>query len=195
MTTLRERRIFISIPLERHYVKVFSRYRDAYGRISYLRWTPTRKLHITVLYIGAVEESALEGIDGCLKQVASEHQAFALTLDKVSYAPPERTADMVWAYLEPSEVLDSLANAVYQKIEELGIIPADSFKNGRDSLLPHITLARFKDVVVQELIDLKQTGLEEQKLLVEEIQLLESKQNANGGEYKVLGTYELSTEG
>lgn len=189
-----EKRIFVSIPLERHYVKVFSRYRDAHGKIPYLRWTPLRKLHITVLYIGSVREEAVDAVKSVLEEVAKQYQAFALTLEKISYAPPERVADMVWAYLEPNSALDAVANAVYCKVSDVGIMPADSFKNGRDSLVPHITLARFKENLVQELVDLKQTGLEGQKLLVEEIQLLESKQNSNGGEYKILDTYKLSSE-
>jgi len=189
-----EHRIFVSIPLEKHFHRVFGKYRDTNGRIPYLRWTPERNLHITVLFVGGVSSGHVEAISEILGSVVAQHSIFPLTLNKVTYAPPERPADMVWAYFEPNDELDLLVSSVHGAMQDLGLDPADSFKNGRNIVTPHITLARFKKGrPPQELIHLPRTELESHQMLVEDVQLVESRTNPNGAEYTVLNTYELGS--
>jgi 2'-5' RNA ligase len=191
-----EQRVFVSIPLEKHFKKVFEKYRDANGRIPYLRWTPERNLHITVLFVGGVSSGHVEAMREILAVVLSQHSAFGLTLRKVTYAPPERQADMVWAYFEPNNALDALVSSVHGAMQDLQLEPADTYKNGRDVVTPHITLARFKKGnPPRELIHLPRTELEGHQMLVEEVQLVESKQTKKGADYTVLETFELCCEG
>ena len=189
----KEHRLFVSIPLERHFASVVAKYRDAPGRIPYLRWTPEKKLHVTLMFIGNVPNTHVEVVSSVLAQVIPNHAPFSLQLRKVSYAPPDHQADMVWAYFEQSHELDALAHAVHDGLCGAGITPGDSFKNGRDALLPHITLARFNDVQPHRLHDLRRTELEGHQMLVEDIYLMESLSTPNGAVYKQLESYALTT--
>lgn len=189
----KEYRVFVSIPLERHFVSVFSKYRDAHGRIPYLRWSPEKKLHITLMFIGSVPGAQLDTIKHALADIVTAHEPFSLQLKKVSYAPPGQQADMVWAYFEQSRELDELAHAVHRDLTARGIVPADSFKNSRSEVLPHVTLARFNDLQVNRLTELRRTELEGHRMLVEDIELMESTSTPNGALYTRLESYALTT--
>jgi 2'-5' RNA ligase len=195
-TSVREKltnhnRLFVAIPLERHFLSVFSKYRDTHGRIPYLTWTQEKKLHITLLFIGSVPLEQTEAVRMVLADVVQQSAPFSLTLRKVSYAPPEKPADMVWAYFDQSTELDTLAHEVHHRLTAQGIPPADSFKNGRNEVLPHVTLARFKRKDVQTLLDLKRTELEGYKLLVEDVLLIESRSTPQGSIYTTLNEWTL----
>ncbi len=185
-------RLFVSIPIERHFHNVISKYRDKNGRIPYLKWTPERKLHITVLYIGAVPDEHCEDVAATLQEVSAQHVPYALELDRIGYAPPERTYDMVWAFWSPHAALDTYSHALYHALAERTIIPEDSFKNGIDPLLPHTTLARFrKGYHVGELMDLPRLGLERHNMLVERAELLMSRTTPRGSEYTQVSSLPL----
>ena len=188
-------RLFVAVPIERHFRNVFARYRDTHGKIPYLRWTAGKKLHITLLFIGPVTREELTSLHDSLGEVACSHEPFSLLLQKVTYAPPDRPADMVWAYFEPSVELDALAHDIHARCTDLGIHPADTFKNGRDALLPHVTLARFKErVEVNRLDDLRRTELEGYRLLVEDILLISSRSTPHGSVYSTLESYALNKD-
>lgn len=185
-------RLFVSLPLERHFSSVFEKYRDTHGRIPYLTWTPEKNLHITLMFIGSVTGAQVALVKNTLTRTVQAHGPFSLKLKKVSYAPPDRQADMVWAYFEASDKLDALAHAVHRALSAVGVVPADSFKNGRDRLLPHITLARFTDAQVRRLTDLRRTELEGYHLLIEDIHLMESHTTPNGAVYTLIESYALN---
>jgi len=191
--TEQTKKLFLSIPIERHFRRVFDRYRDVNGRrVSYVRWTPERNMHVTVLFIGEVTVSKVPALVECLADALIPIDPFALRLQKVSYAPPGRQADMVWAYWEPSNTLDAASHAAYRAVCDAGLVPQDSFKNGVEPLIGHIMLGRFKKgAVVQTLIELPRTELEGHDMLVEDVELMESRPTPNGSEYSVLETFSL----
>lgn len=177
------KRLFIALPLERHFLGTFSRYRDKQGRVPYLRFIPERNLHITALFIGAVPAREVPHIEDAVEQVAHSMQPFSLLLRKVAYAPPNRPTDMVWAYFEQSAFLDVLVHRLYTAIQPVHI-PQDSYKNSRDRVVPHVTLARFRtDIRTQKLLDLKQTGLEQHALVIDRVVVYESRAGGAGTEY------------
>ena len=185
------KRLFVAIPIERHFLSVFSKYRDIHGRIPYLTWTPEKKMHITVLFIGSVPDERVTDVQTELADIAGHTQPFSLVLRKVSYAPPDKPADMVWAYFTPDAALDGLAHELHRRLTSIGIEPADSFKNARDAVLPHVTLARFKKKDVQKLFELRRTELEGYRLLVEDIYLIESRSTPQGSLYTTIREYGL----
>jgi 2'-5' RNA ligase len=184
--TSEQHRLFIAIPLERHFESVFSRYRDRESRIRYLRWVPERKLHITALFIGLAHDELIPGLVGNIWHVAQGIRPFSLELVKVAYAAPGQPVDMVWAYFKESALLDVTVHKLYNAVSA-HVIPKDSYKNGRERVLPHVTLARFDEKRrPRELIDLKQTGLEKSSMVVDELQLIESRTGKSGSEYVTL---------
>jgi 2'-5' RNA ligase len=179
-------RLFISFPLERHFLDTFVRYRDRASYIPYLKWTPERKLHMTGLFIGQVYDDDVASLVEMLWQTAPDIQPFSLTLQKVAYAAPGQPVDMVWAYFTESLHLDVAVHKIHKAVSDI-VTPMDSYKNGRDRVLPHVTLARFSERIrPRELVDLKQTGLEHSAMVIDEIVLMESRIGKKGSEYEEL---------
>ena len=186
-------RLFVSIPIERHFARVFSRYRDAHDKIPYLRWTPERKLHLTVLFLGSVHRSLVAQLITALHDSIGVLQLFSLAFDKVSYAPPGRPADMVWAYFKEDVALNKLLRVVRAASLDVSITPADSCRGGGEITLPHVTLARFRGRPYGSLATLHRAGLEGNDMLVDQVLLTESRTTEGEAVYETLESYALHT--
>ena len=184
-----KRRLFLAIPLDKRYLRACMRLRDAYGRIPYLRWTPLANLHVTVLFIGNVEEELVPPIRSSIEDRLREFEHFELRLDKVTYAPHHRPADMVWAKFHASDEFERLAELMREAVTEVVAPPEQS----HPELTPHITLARFKrSVPKRPLYRLPKIGLEGSLFPVESVVLFESRLRGAGAQYRPLMTFDAA---
>ena len=101
-----------------------------------LRVLPAENLHVTVLFLGAVERDAVEELTGRLKRVAGEEAAFALSIARAVPGPPRRPY-MLWAQVDASAPLVRLSRAMHVVAHPLA--PGLSKPLRGDA---HITLAR-----------------------------------------------------
>lgn len=172
-------RLFFALPISRDWEKIFEHYRDRHGNIPYLRWTPLRNLHITVLFLGDVDDVALPEIQKRAREVAAATSRFALALERVQYAPPESRARMVWAYLTPESAYVDLVLELARTMSEISAglddLKRELLKDGAN-VLPHLTLARFRSDMPypKELRKLSRTEREGDLLFVSELVLFES---------------------
>ena len=98
------------------------------------RWVDAGNLHVTLRFIGEVDEGAAADIDEALLQIRAQH--FALTLAGVGHFGMR----MLWAGVERNPALNHLQEKVESAIVRLGFPP-----EGR-RYAPHVTLARLKGV-------------------------------------------------
>lgn len=100
------------------------------------KWTPEENLHLTLRFIGEVDEPAFIDIAEALGEVAAP--AFALQLAGVGQFGDRRRAHALWAGAKPSEALGLLRGRVETALSRAGV--------ARDErkYLPHVTLARLK---------------------------------------------------
>jgi 2'-5' RNA ligase len=186
------KRLFISIPLDREAEYSFAEYRDVFGRIGYLRWTPVKNLHMTVLFVGSVSEENIPFLTAAVHEAVFGLAPFLLPFEKVQYAPPGKPAKMVWAYFKLIPEFQELVIRVHETVSRISE-PEETVKrsNGTD-ILPHITLARFKDrVPPRELIKLKQPEEPITALAVSNVELMESRLMREGSEYVPIETFPL----
>ena len=126
-------RLFIALALPEGHCQALMRLcsgvRDA-------RWVPVENLHLTLRFIGEVEEPRLADIAGALTRVKAD--PFSLTLSGVGHFQNGRRIRSVWAGIEPSEALNQLQSRV-----EAALRPADVPPDGR-RFTPHVTLGRLK---------------------------------------------------
>lgn len=101
------------------------------------KWSPEENLHLTLRFIGEVEEPAFADIAEALGEVAAP--AFALQLAGVGQFGDRRRAHALWAGVKPSEPLLLLRGRVETALSRAGV--------ARDErkYLPHVTLARLKN--------------------------------------------------
>ena len=102
------------------------------------RYEPADKLHVTVAFLGNVEEDLVPAIASALDDVAAHLPAFRLTLDKLGAFPHERRPRVIFvgarAQGAPFRLLATTLRARYQSM---------GFKFAADAVA-HVTIARVK---------------------------------------------------
>lgn len=124
-------RLFVAIPLpaelRRRLASLCSGVRD-------VRWVAEENLHLTLRFIGEVEEPQVDDIAAALHGVRCA--PFALSLTGVGHFESGRRVRVLWAGVEPSAALTLLQERVESALRRAGVAP-DSRR-----FTPHVSLAR-----------------------------------------------------
>lgn len=132
---MQKRKIFIEIEVPNKLKKRLTEKIEKWRELP-VKWTKSENLHITLMFLGYVDESVIPEI--CLKvsQAASTAEPLDLSFDKIEIGPSAEKAQMIWFSGEANDDLKNL----HQKIEkELGI-----FHIEKKHFRPHITLGKIK---------------------------------------------------
>ncbi len=127
-------RLFVGIELPEN---VADRLHHLSGGVPGARWIAPENIHLTLRFIGNVEETALADIDDGLARVKAP--GFDMEIDGVGHFSRGRRPVMLWAGLAPEPALLDL----YRRIDG-ALIKAGFPPEGR-RYTPHISLARIKD--------------------------------------------------
>lgn len=154
--------------------------------INGARWQSLNQLHLTLAFIGSVEDGALTTLRNAASRVTAP--AFELEVQGLGvFGKPERPRNL-WAGVSPErpvvELHDRLMNALLQ----------EGFNLEKRRFRPHITVSRFRRNAgpVASLLDsYGSTGFG--AMAVTEFVLYESTQGAGGSVYTVLDRFPLIT--
>lgn len=102
-------------------------------------WVPQENYHLTVRFLGEVEEAKLSALLELGRKVAQETAPFTLALEVLGGFPQVKAARVLWAgpRMESPE-FQRLCQRVEEAVQALG------FPREKKEPLPHVTLARFK---------------------------------------------------
>src|SRR5215470_13453736 len=107
-----------------------------------LRWASADRWHVTLAFLGQVDESRLDGLRERLERAARRHQALHLRIGRGGAFPSAGRARVLCAHIsgEPAalEGLRGLASSVAAGARRAGAPPPDEGRRYR----PHLTLAR-----------------------------------------------------
>lgn len=148
-----------------------------------VRWQTEDQIHLTLRFIGEVEENRAEEIRLMLSEVS--FKAFPIRLSGVGKFGSPRRARMVWAGIEGSNKLKPLQEKITNVLRRAGI-PPDERK-----FTPHITLGRIKGnngPRLQEFLE-GNHDLSMPRFEVEEFHLMQSHLGRTGAYYRVIETY------
>jgi RNA 2',3'-cyclic 3'-phosphodiesterase len=158
------------------------------------RWVPAEQLHLTLRFLGKVEEAAVDGLRAVLAAVRAP--PFELGLTGLGLFPPAvaggRAAAprVLWAGVSPAGPVQALKRAIDAR---LGPDPEAA---GR-AFSPHVTLARFKAPHDQDLPTqlaeylARRGGLGSDLFPVRAFRLYESRTLPGGPEYAALADFPL----
>jgi RNA 2',3'-cyclic 3'-phosphodiesterase len=127
-------RIFVGVPLPE---TVREQLAGLCHGLPGARWVAPENLHVTLRFIGEVDEAEAEDIDAVLATI--RHPAFPLALHGADCFGSGKKVRVVWAGVEQSEPLMHLYGKVESALVRLGLDP-----EGR-KYKPHVTLARLRD--------------------------------------------------
>lgn len=101
------------------------------------RWLRAESIHVTLKFIGHVEEARLPAIQGALADARS-NSPIDIAFRHFGFFPNERHPHVFWAGIEAGPELAALAGSIESSLEPLGI------NREQRAFRPHLTLARFK---------------------------------------------------
>ena len=154
------------------------------------RWVRPENLHVTLKFIGEVSPAKLEGIRGALSAIRSDAPV-QIEFRRLGFFPNEQHPRVLWAGLDASPNLSSLARDIDGALETQGIA------RERRAFTPHLTLARFEPPGLHEKLRaaIQKNGAREfGSFQTREFYLIESKLKPSGAEYTTLASYPFTLE-
>jgi 2'-5' RNA ligase len=100
------------------------------------KWVKRDQMHLTLRFIGDVDDDGLESIQSALQKIQSP--AFDAHLEEIGQFPPKAKPRVLWVGMKAPSALINLQRQINASITALGLPPEDH------PFSPHITLARFK---------------------------------------------------
>ena len=133
-------RTFLALPLGEPVVRQLARAQDALASAgARVRWVAPEHLHLTVKFLGDVEDRNLDEVCRVAAGIAADTEPFELTVAGLTAVPESRQLRMVWAEVaEPSGALAGMASVAEEAYAAMG------FKRDNRPYRPHLTLGRVK---------------------------------------------------
>jgi RNA 2',3'-cyclic 3'-phosphodiesterase len=177
-------RIFIAINLPEKVKETLSGYQEKWLDLP-IRWVNPQSLHLTLAFLGEIEDQDLAEICRGLKNVALEHSPFFINLVQTDYdTGEEKIPRLIWAIGEKSEKLSSLKKDLDGFLnKKIGFTPE------RRDFFPHITLGRVKQWQWSKIEPEERPEIKEDFFLdfeVKSIEVMESRLKKTGAEYDIL---------
>lgn len=148
-----------------------------------LRWTDPEGWHLTLAFLGWVEQPALPAVEAALERAAVRAEPFELRL---SGEAGSFRSGVLWAGVEPQPSLDRLAEVVRDELARVVPLP-DADRPFR----PHLTLARTKGRPGEAREAAAGYGGPAAGWHVEQLELLRSHLSRSGARYEQVGAWRL----
>lgn len=154
------------------------------GGVPGARWSPADNLHLTLRFIGEVDEAVANDIDDMLSGLRAP--TFDLTL-KGAGEFGGRDPHALWVGVAPNEALMRLAAKIESALQRMGL-PAETRKYS-----PHVTLARLRDAPLAKVRAFlaSHAAFDSGPFAVRAFALFSSYPSSNGSLYRQERTYAL----
>jgi 2'-5' RNA ligase len=103
-----------------------------------IRWVKTGNIHLTLKFLGDVNEADVDKILSVISAACSKCEAFDLEVAGVGVFPHVRSPRVLWVGISDSEILSRLQGEIDRGLASLG------FEREKRKFSPHLTLGRFK---------------------------------------------------
>jgi len=181
-------RLFVAVELPADARAAIVRAVDALSPAASLRRTQADQLHLTVLFLGAVDPGRVASIEERLTTVASRGAPFATALTAFGVFPPRGATRVLWVGLsDEAGFLEALAAETKRALADLVITEERPFR-------AHVTVARAREPV-RLASDVLGTPVEPVRFDVEALTLFRS--HVGGGaaaRYEALRRWHLGPE-
>ncbi len=173
-------RLFIAIELE----ELADYFKQLQEKIPKVKATFPKQFHLTLKFLGEVEESKAGKIKEILGKIDFSH--FKMKLSNTGVFPNEKFIRVVWVGLEDGEKITGLQQNIEDSLEGM-------FKKEKRGFSPHITLARIKfieDDKKEGFVEaIKSIGIEQKEVEVKSFKLIKSTLTKEGPVYEDLEVF------
>lgn len=156
-----------------------------------VRWVEPVSMHITLLFLGEVDDRELHAVCRAVKDVAATEPAFPLRVSGVGAFPTPRHPKILWAGI--TDGANSLKR-LYDKLEAK-LLDVGGYRKEERGYTPHLTLGRVKGEANGFTLAPELTRLltwDGGRTVVDEVLVFSSVLERDGPVYTVLGRGELA---
>ncbi|MSU54588.1 MAG: RNA 2',3'-cyclic phosphodiesterase [Candidatus Staskawiczbacteria bacterium] len=186
----KKHRTFIAINLPGDVKKALAGYQKKWADVP-AKWTDLDNLHITLVFLGDLTDIELGEVCLAVKEVAKNHQAFNLNLNKVAYGPTDKIPPRyIWAGGEESNEAILLKRDLDNALSEIVRFSLDE-----KTFNLHITLARINSMAWRAIEPEERTEVNEiieLPFTVESIEVMESELTRLGPRYTIIESHTLN---
>ncbi len=151
------------------------------SHLGQMRWVRSEGVHLTLKFLGDVEENRVADIVSAVQQVASKFQPFALSTAGLGGFPRLESARVLWLGVEGDlEQLRILQGRIAQKLEDLG------FERERRPFFAHVTVGRARRKPVRAIAE-NATKWRAVNFSVDRVSVMKSTLRPEGAVYTPLG--------
>jgi RNA 2',3'-cyclic 3'-phosphodiesterase len=155
---------------------------------STVNWVNPENFHITLKFLGEVDEFYLNSILLLLERITQRLQPIILSPDRIGFFGPPLNPRVIWFGYKEELLLLRLQQHIDEALIELGFHPEEK------KFTPHLTLARVKHAIEgQRFIAYieNQKVQSEEKFRVKAFQLFKSTLHKEGPEYTILREFQI----
>jgi 2'-5' RNA ligase len=154
-----------------------------------ISWTKPGNIHLTLKFLGSVEEDKIAAIAEAVNQVAEKIPPSKFRVKNLGAFPNLRRARVIWVGIElDSPYLSQLAEGMDAALAELG------FPKEKRKFSPHLTIGRVKAKTSDEFQQaLQRTPFEGGEVTVEEVIVMKSDLKPTGAIYTPLRKIKLGS--
>lgn len=180
-------RCFLAINLELKTAKKISELQqqmisDSKEFESKIRWVPPQNMHITVRFLGNITEPMIQAIKDNLEPIANNSVPFTIHTGGLSTFDANDLRILYAAIIDEENGLATLVERTHEVLVNTG------FKEVEKPFTPHVTLARIKDAVKEEIEGLLHIHQSDTcgSTLVRDLVCYQSTISKTGVDYKLL---------
>ncbi|VAX25229.1 2'-5' RNA ligase [hydrothermal vent metagenome] len=180
-------RLFIALILGDETLDHINNFRESiYADDGKTRWESREKLHITLKFIGGVEEEVIPLIAEELGSVLKNYNKIKINFSKFGIIKKYSEPKILWLGIKCSELLEKLYNDIDNVLTDIG------FEKERRKFKPHLTLLRIKrNADINKLEDLLNSKIDFPGTFAEEVALIKSELLAGGSVYTKIKSFKL----
>ena len=155
-----------------------------------VRWVRPDGMHLTLKFLGEIDESRIDEISTATKRVVLDIAAMKIQISGTGAFPHFRKPRVFWVGVnEPSGDLSALAGNIEEQLEQIG------FQKEQRAFKPHLTLGRVKEsrglnAVIRHIQTEEFDG---GSFTAHKLVIMQSQLKPTGAEYTPLRTIELAT--
>jgi RNA 2',3'-cyclic 3'-phosphodiesterase len=120
--------------------KQTARLRQTLGN-DFIRWVPTRNMHLTLKFLGDTAVSHLDFLKQMLLREADSHPQFDMQLGGIGAFPSQRNPRLLWVGIHAPADLVSLQRSMEAGASRLG------YKTEDRAFSPHLSIGRVRQTV------------------------------------------------
>lgn len=183
-------RLFVSIDVPDELADAVAELQEAFAGADGLRFTDPGSVHVTLKFLGEVEEKRLSELTSAIETAIEEAgvSAFETEFGGLGVFPSLEYISVVWfGVREGASEMTRLHEAIERRTVELGFEPESH------EFTPHVTLARMDHAGGKELVQrlVRERDPTIGRTTVEEVRLTESELGPDGPTYSTIERFPL----